>query len=140
MSVGRGAGGLGLTRERRWRSAELVAECLSPVIRRRTPVSPAEICSALGSYAAAQTAMLAAWRDLVAYLYDGRLAALMRAGHAFVAHGSRFVKRTAQHHIERHIGLQASGAVTTSRDSRGLLRLLSRHGLGGVDPATPAIR
>jgi flavin-dependent dehydrogenase len=122
------------------RSAELVAECLSPVIRRRTLVSPAELGSALGSYTAAQTAMLAAWQDLVAYLYDGRLAALMRSGRAFMAHGPSFVRGKAQHHIERHIGLQASGAATTSRYSRGLLRFLSRYGLRGVDPATLAIR
>jgi hypothetical protein len=57
-----------------------------------------------------------------------------------MAHGSRFVRERAQHHIELHIGLQASGAATTSRYSRGLLRLLSRYGLGGVDPATLAIR
>ena len=122
------------------RSAELVAECLRPVIRRRMPVSPAELCSALGSYAAAQAKMLIAWQELVAYLYDGRLAALMRSGRAFIGHGSSLARRAVQHHIERHIGLQASGAATTSRYSRGLLRLLSRHGLGGIDPATLSIR
>jgi flavin-dependent dehydrogenase len=121
------------------RSAELVAKCLGPVIRRRAPASPAELCAALDPYAEAQRAMLVAWKDLVAYLYDGRLAALMRSGRAFMAGGSRLVREAAQHHIERHIGLQASGAATTSRYSRGLLRLLSRHGLGGVDPATLAI-
>jgi flavin-dependent dehydrogenase len=122
------------------RSAELVAECLRPMIRRRTRATPAELASALRPYAEAQTAMLAAWQDLVAYLYDGRLAALMRAGRTFMARGSSFARGMAQHHIERHIGLQASGAATTSRYSRGLLRLLSRYGLGGVDPATLAIR
>jgi len=76
----------------------------------------------------------------VAYLYDGRLAALMRSGRAFMAHGPSFVRGKAQHHIERHIGLQASGAATTSRYSRGLLRLLGRYGLGGIDPAALAIR
>ncbi len=122
------------------RSAELVAEGLGPLIRRRKPPSPAELASALASYAEVQTAMLAAWQDLMVYLYDGRLAALMRSGRAFMAHGSRFARERAQHHIERHIGLLASGAATTSRYSRGLLRLLSRYGLGGIDPATLAIR
>jgi flavin-dependent dehydrogenase len=122
------------------RSAELVAECLGPVLRRGRPASPADLASALAPYAAVQTAMLGAWRDLVAYLYDGRLAALMRSGRTWVSHGSRVVRMRAQHHIERHIGLQASGAATTSRYSRGLLRLLGRYGLGGIDPATLAIR
>jgi len=62
------------------RSAELVAEALNPVLRRGTTPSPAELASALRSYAAVQTAMLAAWSDLVAYLYDGRMLALLRAG------------------------------------------------------------
>ena len=122
------------------RSAELVAGCLAPVLRRRRPASPAELGSALDAYARVQTTMLAAWQDLVAYLYDGRLAALMRSGRGFVARGSRFVRARAQHHIERHVGLQASGAATTSRYSRALLRFLGRHGLGGIDPSTLAIR
>jgi flavin-dependent dehydrogenase len=122
------------------RSAELVAEALRPLLRGQRRPSPAELASALSPYAAAQTAMLVAWQDLVAYLYDGRLAALMRSGRAFMAHGSRFLRGRAQHHIERHIGLQASGAATTSPYSRGLLRFLSRHGLRGIDPATLAIR
>ena len=78
--------------------------------------------------------------ELVAYLYDGRLVALMRAGRAWMTPGSRFFKETVEHHIARHIGLLASGAATTSRYSRGLLRLLSRYALRGVDPATLAIR
>jgi hypothetical protein len=117
-----------------------VAECLTPILRRRTPVSPAELASALDSYARVQTAMLAAWQDLIAYLYDGRLAALMRSGRTWMAQGSGVVKAAAQHHIERHVGLQASGAATTSRYSRALLRLLARHGLRGIDPAALAIR
>jgi hypothetical protein len=50
------------------------------------------------------------------------------------------MKERMQDHIERHIGVQASGAGTTARYSRGLLRFLSRHGLGGIDPAALAIR
>ena len=45
-----------------------------------------------------------------------------------------------QNHIERHIALQATGAATTSRYSRGLLRFLSRYGLRGIDPAPLAIK
>jgi flavin-dependent dehydrogenase len=122
------------------RSAELVAESLRPALRRGGPVRPAELAAALGSYAATQTAMLMAWQELAAYLYDGRLAALMRAGRGWMGNGPSFLKGVAQHHIERHIGLQASGAATTSRYSRGLLRFLARYGLRGVDPTALAIR
>jgi hypothetical protein len=83
--------------------------------------------------------MLAAWSDLVEYLYDGRMPALFRAGRDWVE-GSSSVFRTAmQRHIELHMALQASGVRTTSRYSRGLLRLLGRHGLRGVNPADLAI-
>jgi flavin-dependent dehydrogenase len=121
-------------------SAERVTRALAPVLEGRTSPSPATLAALLGPYAAAQTAGLAAWGDLVGYLYDGRMPALMRAGRGFVGTGSGLVKRAVQHRIERHIGLLASGARTTSRYSRGVLRFLSRYGLRGVDPAAMAIR
>src|SRR5437867_4076804 len=127
------------------RSAELVAEALNPVLRRGTTPSPAELASALRSYATVQAAMLAAWSDLVAYLYDGRMLALLRSGRGWVDGGSTFLKSAAQRHIERHIALQASGVRTTSRYSRGLLRLRAsraeprdeRQDLLEVDPDEP---
>jgi len=122
------------------RSAELVAGVLTPFLRRPAAPAPAELASALGSYARVQTAMLAAWSDLVAYLYDGRMLALLRAGRAWVEDGSSVFKSAAQRHIERHIALQATGMGTTARYSRGLLRVLGRHGLRGISPADMAIR
>ena len=122
------------------RSAELLADALTPWLGRRAIPSPAELESALASYADGQNAMLSAWFELVAYLYDGRLAALIQAGRAWMTPDSGFLKRAVQEHIARQVGLLASGAATTSRYSRGLLRLLSRHGLRGVAPAELAIR
>jgi flavin-dependent dehydrogenase len=122
------------------RSAELVAEALGPFLRRRAVPSAAELATAFHSYAAVQTAMLAAWSDLVAYFYDGRMLALLRAGRSWMDGGSSVVKGAAQRHIERHVALQASGVRTTSRYSRGLLRVLGRHGLRGIEPADLAIR
>jgi flavin-dependent dehydrogenase len=121
-------------------SAEQVAEALSPFLRRRAIPSAAELASALRPYATVQTATLAAWSDLVAYFYDGRMLALLRAGRNWMDGGSSFVKGAAQRHIERHVALQASGVRTTSRYSRGLLRWLGRHGLRGIAPADLAIR
>jgi len=122
------------------RSAELLADVLKPWRGRRAIPSPTELDSALASYANRQRAELSAWFDLVAYLYDGRLAALIQAGRAWMPQHPGFLKRAMQQHIARHVGLLASGAATTSRYSRGLLRFLSRHGLRGVDPAALAIR
>jgi len=88
--------------------------------------------------------MLSAWFELVEYLYDGRLVTLIQTGRSWMTPGAGFLKKAVQkaveQHISRHVGLLASGAATTSRYSRGLLRFLSRHGLRGVDPARLAIR
>src|SRR6185503_6173929 len=99
------------------RSAELVADALLPFVRRGAVPSPHEVAAALGPYAAAQMAMIDAWTDLIEYFYDGRLAAMYRAGQEWIANGGgpAFVKTAAQNHIERHVALQASGVGTTSR-------------------------
>jgi flavin-dependent dehydrogenase len=122
------------------RSAELLADALAPWLGRQAIPSPAELDAALTAYSGRQHAMLSAWFELVAYLYDGRLVALMRAGRTWKASGSGLLKDVAEHYIARHVGLLASGAATTSRYSRGLLRFLSRHALRGFDPKDFAIR
>jgi flavin-dependent dehydrogenase len=122
------------------RSAELVAEALAPFASSARRPSLAELEAALRPYAAQQTAMLAAWLDLIATFYDGRMAALFRAGRDWMSTGRNAIKTAAQNHIERHIGLQASGMGTLGRYSRGLLRFMGRYGLRGVDPAQMTIR
>lgn len=122
------------------RSAEMIADALTPFLRRGTTPAPTELTAALRRYASAQRAMLAAWMELVAYLYDGRLLALLEAGQDWLDGRSGLVKTAMQNHIERHIALQATGTATTARYSRGLLRLLSRYGLRGIEPAPRAIR
>ena len=122
------------------RSAEVVADAVIPLGRGGRRASPAALVAALAPYERAQRGMLAAWTDLVAHLYDGRMLALMRAGREWLGAQPGPLKRAAQERIERHIALQASGMATTSRYSRGLLRLLGRHGLRGVDPSRLAIR
>jgi flavin-dependent dehydrogenase len=122
------------------RSAELIADAVTPFLRRRVRPTPAEVATALRSYAAKQTAMLSAWLELVAHLYDGRMVALLEAGRDWMNARSGMLTTALQNHIERHIALQASGAATTSPYSRGLLRLLSRYGLRGVAPAPLAIK
>ncbi|MGH8469260.1 MAG: NAD(P)/FAD-dependent oxidoreductase [Gammaproteobacteria bacterium] len=118
-------------------SAELLAEALTPLIRRRSPV---ELGSALARYTALQIANINAWSKLVAYFYDGRMAAMQRAGRDWVEAGPNFLKVAAHDHIERQVALQASGVGVTSRYSSGLLRFMGRYGLRGVVPADLAIQ
>jgi flavin-dependent dehydrogenase len=122
------------------RSAELLADRLAPWLRRRAAPSAAELDVALASYGDRQREMLAAWFELVAYLYDGRLGALMRAGQLWKQSSPRFLSDLAEGYIGRRVGLLASGAATTSRYSRSFLRFMSRHALLGVDPKEFAIR
>ena len=122
------------------RSAEQLADALTPWLRRHETPSTADLDAVLGAYATSQDEMLSAWLELVAYLYDGRLAALIQAGRSWMPENPGLLKRAMQLHIARHVGLLASGAATTSRYSRGLLRFLGRYGLRGVDPADLAIR
>jgi flavin-dependent dehydrogenase len=122
------------------RSAELVADALAPFAQGRLSPTPAALATALGTYAAIQAAMLEAWMELVAYLYDGRLMAMLRAGQDWMqAHPGRFTT-AVQNHIERQVALQASGVATTAGYGRGLLRLLGRYALRGVEPSEMAIR
>ena len=122
------------------RSAELVADGLAPWLARREIPSLTQMDRVMAAYARAQSEMLSAWMELVAYFYDGRVAALMRAGRTWNALGLQVLKRAMDAHVARHVGLLASGAATTARYSRALLRFLSRHGLRGVDPGELAIR
>ena len=74
------------------RSAELLADALR-AWGQRAGASPAALEPALASYAARQTAMLSAWFELVAHLYDGRLAALIQAGRAWMGSGPASSRR-----------------------------------------------
>ncbi len=122
------------------RSAELVADALEPFAKSEQAPPLSELEAALQPYIATQNAMLTAWLDLVATFYDGRMAALFRAGRDWMATGTNAFKSAAQNHIERHIALQASGMGTLRRYSRGLLRFMGRYGLRGVEPHEMAIR
>ncbi|HEY3067863.1 MAG TPA: NAD(P)/FAD-dependent oxidoreductase [Methylomirabilota bacterium] len=123
------------------KSAEMVADLLAPVVEGRRAPTPAALAAVLAPYPPAQTAALAAWRELIEYFYDGRVVAAIRAGREWQEQkGESWLKTAMQKHISRHIALQASGARTGARYSRGLLKFLCTHGLRGVDPAELAIR
>jgi flavin-dependent dehydrogenase len=126
------------------RSAERVAAALAPLVPpaaaarreafRRDPTPALEPC------VQAFRRELEAWMELVAHLYEGRLAALMQAGAEFARANDNPLARALNRHIDRQVALQASGLRTTSRYARGLLRFLSRHATRGIDPAALVIR
>jgi flavin-dependent dehydrogenase len=121
------------------RSAELVAKALAPVLQHQAPASPVALAGLFHPYIAAHRAALSAWMSLVAMFYDGRMLALMHAGRGWMLNGPGHFKHAIQDHIERHIALQATGAATTARYSRTLLRILGHYGLRGVEPTEMAI-
>jgi flavin-dependent dehydrogenase len=122
------------------RSAELVAEAMAPVLQGQASTSSTALAALFRPYVTGHRAALSAWMSLVERFYDGRMLALMRAGHEWMGKGSGRLKHAMQDHIERHIALQASGAATTALYSRALLGVLGRYGLRGVEPAGMAIR
>lgn len=121
-------------------SAERLGDALRPLIAQSGTASPQAIDARLSDYASRQHASLVAWMELIGYFYDGRLAAMVDAGHEWMKSSQNGIKTRMQNHIERHMALLACGVGTTSRYGRGLLRFLGRHGLGGRDPAHYAIR
>jgi flavin-dependent dehydrogenase len=126
------------------RSAERVADALAPLVSSRVAARrellhdrPARL---FAPYIRSFRQDLSAWMDLVAYLYDGRLAALMRSGADMLAKADGVFARALERHIDRNVALQACGVWTSAPYSRGLLRFMSRHGLRGFEPDELAVR
>src|SRR5262249_43216385 len=78
------------------RSAELVTDALQPWLGQKTVPTPTELAAALASYSEHQRAMLSAWFELVAYLYDGRFGALMMAGLLWKKSAPKFINDAAE--------------------------------------------
>jgi flavin-dependent dehydrogenase len=126
------------------RSAERVADALASLVTRpaaeRRELLHHQPARLFGAYERAFRKDLSAWMDLIAYFYDGSLAALMRSGTDMLARADGVFARALERHIDRNVALQACGVWTDARYSRGLLRFMSRHGLRGFEPAELAVR
>ncbi len=83
---------------------------------------------------------LGAWQELVDHFYDGRIFAIHRSGTAFSARHPGVVSRLLERHTGKHFAGMASGALTTNRYSRGLLRFLGKHFVRDFRPEDFAIR
>ena len=122
------------------RSAEDLAGVLAPAIhacREGRPVPSLD--AGLAGYAARMTDLLDAWMELVEYLYDGRMMALIKAGTEMVAERGDRIGNIMRDQAEMNVALLASGTAITSRTRRAALRFMGRYGLRGVSPAPLAI-
>ena len=117
-------------------SAERLAAVLAPLARGG---DAGGLARGLAGYAHDVTSQLEAWMELVAYLYDGRMMALVKAGLEMVEERGDWVAHRLRDYAERNVALLASGAEITSRYRRCALRLMGRYGLRGVDPTSLAI-
>ncbi|MEO8352744.1 MAG: NAD(P)/FAD-dependent oxidoreductase [Chthoniobacteraceae bacterium] len=81
-----------------------------------------------------------AWMELIAYYYDGRMFAMYHTGQSMIRQYDVAVSRFIQSHIESHIACMASGATTSSRVARGVVKFMARHMIKDHDPADLAIR
>jgi len=122
------------------RSAELLADALAPALRAGTNGRPApSLAPRLTTYARDLTALLDAWMELVEYLYDGRMMALVKAGMDMVRERGDRLASFVSEQAEKNVALLASGTEILSRRRRAMLRLMGRYGLRGVSPAALAI-
>jgi flavin-dependent dehydrogenase len=122
------------------RSAEMLAEVLVPAIRARragTPVPALE--PGFARYAERLTGLLDSWMELVEYLYDGRMMALVKAGTDMVQERGDRLAQLISEQAEKNVAMLASGTEITSRVRMRGLRLLGRYGLRGVAPTAHAI-
>lgn len=120
------------------RSAEWLAEALGPALRAARHGGPAPRID-FTRYASRMTALLEAWMDLVEYLYDGRMMALVKAGTQMVAERGDLLARVVSEQAEKNVAMLASGTEIGRRFRHRLLRLMGRYALRGVSPAQHAI-
>jgi flavin-dependent dehydrogenase len=122
------------------RSAEWLAEALAPALRARRGGRPVpSLTPGLRRYSRHLTALLEAWMDLVEYLYDGRMMALVRAGTDLVRERGDLLARVVSEQAEKNVAMLASGTEIGSRVRHAALRLMGRYALRGVSPAHHAI-
>src|SRR5262249_42230009 len=90
------------------RSAEWLAEALAPSRHAARSGGPAPSID-FTNYASRMTALLEAWMDLVEYLYDGRMMALVKAGTQMVAERGDALARFISEQAEKNVAMLASG-------------------------------
>ena len=122
------------------RSAEWLTEALAPAIRaQRSGRAVPSLEPGFRRYSRRLTRLLEAWMDLVEYLYDGRMMALVRAGTDMVRERGDLLARVVSEQAEKNVAMLASGTEIGSPVRHAALRFMGRFGLRGVSPAQHAI-
>lgn len=97
---------------------------------------PGRLARAMEEYAREIVRWHESWMELVAYFYDGRIFQMHLAGRELAMKPSPFhLAARMERHTTFHLASMASGGMTRSAYSRGLIRFLSRHLVWGVPEA-----
>ena len=94
----------------------------------------------LPSYTREMRQCIKAWMELIEYFYDGRMFAMYHTGNHFEQAYPGRISDGMKMYFNRLIALMASGATTTSRYPRTVLKFMSRHGIWKANPLELAIR
>jgi hypothetical protein len=122
-------------RARRWHAREWLAEALRATLRAARATGTAPSTSRYAPHAT----LLEAWMDLVEYLYDGRMMALVKAGTQMVAERGDALARVVSEQAEKNVAMLASGTEIGRPIRHRVLRFMGRYALRGVSPAHLAI-
>ncbi|HCN27649.1 MAG TPA: hypothetical protein DIT64_02460 [Verrucomicrobiales bacterium] len=97
---------------------------------------PEKLARALDGYAREVVRWHGAWMELVEYFYNGRIFQMHLAGRDMALKPAPFdLASRMERHTTFHLASMASGGMTRSAYSRGLIRFLSKHLVWGVPAA-----
>ena len=94
----------------------------------------------LPAYSREMRKLIKSWMELIQYFYDGRMFAMYHTGAHFEQAYPGKISDSIKAYMNRLFALMASGATTTSLYSRGVLKLMARHGIWKSNPVELAIR
>jgi flavin-dependent dehydrogenase len=94
----------------------------------------------LPSYTREMRRSIKAWMELIEYFYDGKMFAMYHTGNHFEQAYPGRISDGMKRYFNRLIALMASGATTTARYPRTVLKFMARHGIWKANPLELAIR
>lgn len=113
------------------------AELLGDLIPMRAPF---KIERHLGDYQNQMFSMLRAWHELVEEFYNGNVFAIYKTGTKLRGDYQNFLTAAMERHCEKNFAGMACGAYTQRPYSRGMLKIMAKHGIRDVDPKDLAFR
>jgi hypothetical protein len=84
--------------------------------------------------------LLRAWNELVEEFYNGHVFAIYQTGTKLRSDYQNFLTAAMERHCEKNFAGMACGAYTEKRYSRGMLKVMAKHGIRDVNPADLAFK